>query len=536
VRRFLSRLVSDFRLTNAARPARRAKPAPARLSIETLEDRLTPSAPIVIPGTPGNDTIKFETDPLSGDVTVTVNGAPSHYSYSPGTSFEIDPRGGTNTVNILQIPEIGDDKLDTVTVNCQGTDNITVGNAMPGGGLYLVKGVVTINGDGMTSVSVDDSGQTTSPSAVSLDAQSVTWGGVFGSKLTYSNLANFTVNGGGIVIQGVDPSIGIASTAAGTVYRINPGPAPTDIEIGSANLSHLLGPVAVFGNGTDTIDLSDHAGDIKAGYNITQNFVSRNGFAGLTYGGIRTLTVDGTGEGDTYAVHSTAFGTSYVIDAVGNDSINLGEGSVDELAGPVAVNSAGGTVRVGLDDHGNAFPQTFTLGASSVSPTDFFGGLTYKGITSLSVFGGSGGNAFAVTATPTTAVFLMGGSGSNTLTGPNATNAWMILGQDSGNLGTNVSFSSMSNLVGGSGSDTFTFGRRFFPVPTTGSITGSIKGGGGTNALDYSALPGPVAVNLGTQAASQIRSGSSGGLVNISRVIGSASAADILTGPNADTD
>ena len=54
MRRFLNRLVSGFRSTNAARPARQAKPARARLSLETLDDRLTPT---VISGTSGNDTI-----------------------------------------------------------------------------------------------------------------------------------------------------------------------------------------------------------------------------------------------------------------------------------------------------------------------------------------------------------------------------------------------------------------------------------------------------------------------------------------------
>jgi hypothetical protein len=511
-------------------PAGRVKPARVWLSLETLEDRVTPS----VLGTPGNDTIVVDvTD--AGDLSVKVNGNATTFSPSQTNSVEIDPLGGTNTVNIWQTPA-----GINVIVKCQGSDNITVGGAnthMAGpGNLFFVQSNVTIQGDGTTNVSVDDTGDNTSPASYGLDAQSFAWGGVDGSGLTYSNLANFTLNAGGIVLQGADSGVGIASTAAGTVYRINTGPEKTDIGIGAATLSDLLGPLAVFGNGTDTIDLSDHAGDFKASYDITQNVISRNGFAGLTYGGIRTLTLDGTGQGDTYAVHSTAFGTSYVIDANGNDTINLGEGSVDELAGPVAVHSAGGTVSVDLDDHGNAFPQTFTLGASSVSPTDFFGGLTYQGITALSVAGGSGGNAFAVTATPTTSVSLIGGSGSNKLTGPNATTLWTIFAPDGGTLGTNVGFHAVSNLVGGSGNDTFAFRQRFLPVNTVGSISGSISGGGGTNTLDYSALPGAVAVNLGTHAASQIRGGSGGGFANIHTVLGSGSAADTLTGPDAYTD
>jgi hypothetical protein len=536
MRRFLNRLVSGFRSTNAARPARQAKPARARLSLETLDDRLTPT---VISGTSGNDTIIVDVT-ASGGLSVSVNGQTSTISASQTSSVEIDPNGGANTVNILQTP-VGID----VTVQCQGgTDQITLDGTnthLPGSGnLFFVQSKVTINGDGTTSVSVDDTGFNTSPASYGLGAKQLFWGGVNGASLTYSNLANFTLNAGGIELQGVDSGVGIDSTAAGTVYRINTGQDPTNIGIGSGSLSDIQGPLAVFGHGRDEIDLFDISGGIKANYDITQNAVSRNGIALLTYGGIGTLTLDGTGAGDTYAIHSTAFDTSYVINA-GNagglvkDTINLGEGSVDELAGAVAVNNEGGNVNVVLDDHGNAFPQTFTLGASSVSPTDFFGGLTYSGITSLSVDDGSGANTFDVTATPTTSVSLNGGSGSNKLIGPDTATAWTIYAPDRGTLGTNVGFSSIGNLVGGNASDTFAFGRRFFPVPTTGSITGSITGGGGTNALDYSALPGSVAVNLGTRAASQIRGGASGGFVNISRVVGN-SADDTLTGPNAYTD
>jgi hypothetical protein len=525
VRRFLRILASEFRSANMARCAAPAKSARTRLSIEALEDRVTPT---VIMGTSGNDTITMDVS-TSGDVLVTVNGQGTTYSYSPGTSFEIDALGGSNTVNILQLPELGNDPIDTVTVNCQGVDNVTVGNDMPGG-VYLVKGAVTINGNGKTSVSLDDSAYAGN-FGYSVAANFSSWGGVDGSGLSFQNVANFTLNAG----TG-DNGINVDSTAAGTVYRINPGVGQNNVEIGSGTLGSFQGPLAVFGNGADTVDLFDSGGDTKASYNLTQNFISRPGFAGLTYGGIRTLTLYGTTEGDTYGVRSTAFGTSYVINVGGNDSINLGEGNVNELAGPMSIDGAGGNVRVSVDDHGNAFSQTFTLSAASVSPTDFFGGLTYSGLTSLNVIGGSGGNSFAVTDTPTTAVFLAGGSGRNTLTGPNSDNAWTILGQNSGRLGANVSFSSMSNLVGGSAGDTFAFRQRFLPFPTIGSISGSIQGGGGTNTLDYSTLSGPVSVNLGTHAASQIHGGLAGGFTNISRIMGSAAATDTLTGPNVTTD
>jgi Ca2+-binding RTX toxin-like protein len=56
-----------------------------------------------------------------------------------------------------------------------------------------------------------------------------------------------------------------------------------------------------------------------------------------------------------------------------------------------------------------------------------------------------------------------------------------------------VVFAHFANLTGGSGNDSFAFA-------DGASISGAINGGGGTNALDYSAFSAahPVVVNLGT--------------------------------------
>jgi Ca2+-binding RTX toxin-like protein len=97
----------------------------------------------------------------------------------------------------------------------------------------------------------------------------------------------------------------------------------------------------------------------------------------------------------------------------------------------------------------------------------------------------------------------------------------------------------MTILQGGSGNDTFKFtdpSPFLLPIVGPASINGSINGGGGTNTLDYSALAGPVTVNLATHAASRIRAGNAGGFSNIQTVIGTGSTADTLTGPDAYTD
>ena len=65
-----------------------------------------------------------------------------------------------------------------------------------------------------------------------------------------------------------------------------------------------------------------------------------------------------------------------------------------------------------------------------------------------------------------------------------------------------VSFTGISNLLGGTALDTFTFG-------PNGSI-GSVNGGGGGDWLDYTALTTAVTVNLATGAATGVAGGAAG--------------------------
>ena len=127
------------------------------------------------------------------------------------------------------------------------------------------------------------------------------------------------------------------------------------------------------------------------------------------------------------------------------------------------------------------------------------------------------------TATPVAGTFanfanIFGSNGTDTVIaqGP----VWRLGFQNSVFVN-NVDVSSIENLVGLGGNDTFKFSG-------TGSIT-RIDGGGGTNTLDYSSLPGPVTVNFNTGAATKI----SGTFTRVQNVIGSQSNADTIVGPDA---
>jgi hypothetical protein len=138
--------------------------------------------------------------------------------------------------------------------------------------------------------------------------------------------------------------------------------------------------------------------------------------------------------------------------------------------------------------------------------------------------GGTGNDTFLLGVTQALGTTVTGGGGSDTLVGANLTNAWTLTGAGAGNLNSKVTFTGIANLLGGSANDTFKF-------KPGGSVAGTVDGSGGTaNKLDYSALAGPIAVNLQSGAATF-----TGGFSNIQSLAGSKSAADTLIGPDTDT-
>ena len=111
-------------------------------------------------------------------------------------------------------------------------------------------------------------------------------------------------------------------------------------------------------------------------------------------------------------------------------------------------------------------------------------------MTSLTITGGDQADALTIDATAASLPFAIGfdgGDGSDSLTGPNTTNVWLLNGVNAGQLlmdgaspiggaGT-VDYAAVENLAGGTALDVFTFG--------TGSVTGGITDSG------------PVDINIG---------------------------------------
>jgi Ca2+-binding RTX toxin-like protein len=121
---------------------------------------------------------------------------------------------------------------------------------------------------------------------------------------------------------------------------------------------------------------------------------------------------------------------------------------------------------------------------------------------------------------------LVGSAGAGTLIGTNNPTTWQITGANAGTAGA-FAFSSIGNLTGGTGSDTF----KFSPSGSVVSLDGGGAPAGQGDWLDYSSFPAkdPVTVNLATGSATRVNSGTAGAVSNIQNVVGGAGN-DSLTG------
>jgi Ca2+-binding RTX toxin-like protein len=164
-----------------------------------------------------------------------------------------------------------------------------------------------------------------------------------------------------------------------------------------------------------------------------------------------------------------------------------------------------------VGDSADPTPHAVTITQTSItglSPA----AITYAGVSNLMVAGGSGGNKFTFPQGPPNlpgGMTIQGGSGINTLNGPDSANTWQITGANAGALDGVVTFTSIQNLIGGNDNDTFAFN-------TGGKLAGTLDGGG-TNTLDYSAYVGDITVNMQQGAAT----GVAGDISNIGNVTGS---------------
>lgn len=251
--------------------------------------------------------------------------------------------------------------------------------------------------------------------------------------------------------------------------------------------------------------------------------------------GVKSVILNSGDGADTINILATRTGVPITVNAgTGVNTINVGKPdgvlktrySIGGIQGQLTVKGSTETDTMNVKDNdASNTGRSYTLTSNSVSRPGV-AKISYDSIESVVVNAGGGSDTFTVSSMLSSTVVTLdgGGGGTDTLVGPNTANAWQITGIDFGGLNSTVKFKSVENLTGGTNSDSFQW-QSFEWV----GLTGTLKGGSGTDTLDLSLASSAVTVNLtaGTYG------GVVGGISAIENVLGGAGN-DILTGDSAD--
>ena len=223
--------------------------------------------------------------------------------------------------------------------------------------------------------------------------------------------------------------------------------------------------------------------------------------------GGRTIDVEGTpNQGDPGTVVTSVIGH-------GPDTVYVGDvnGRVDGIQGSLNLtNPPNYDKPLVVDDSSDPKGRSVTVSPgliTGLTPGD----ITYatSDVGAINLLAGTGADTFHVLGGLASAPLTIdGGTGANTLIGPDVARTWNITGNDAGKFG-NVTFQRFGNLTGGALADTFSLANGV-------GVSGKIGGGGGSNTLDMSAYSGKVAVNLSLATAT----GTGSGIANIANVNG----------------
>jgi hypothetical protein len=416
------------------------------------------------------------------------------YKYADTSSLTVHT-GAAATVHVQST------RVATMLVG-NGPATVDVGD---GGSVQGILGDLTIeNPPSYTTLNVDDSADTTGRAAT-LD----TFIGSDGAFGRISGLAPASIN---YKLADTGSPVTIDAGAGGDVFTVAPLTFQAiDLNTGDGNDTVILqtasGGFVVDGQGgTNTLIGPDAA----ATWNIT------NTNAG-TIAGVATFTnvqnLAGGSANDTFKL-SNGKGVAGVINGGGGTNTLDDSAYRTGVTVNLTIGTATGTGGVASIQNVVGSPANDTITGSSASNA-----LSGSGGTDVLNGGAGGADIFLLAATQGTATTVTGGGTDDTLRGANIANIWTITGANAGNVN-GIAFTGIASLTGGASTDAFKF--------ATGSVSGTVAGGGGTDMLDYSADGGAAAtVDLAARTATR-----TGGFANIERLVGSTSAADTLVGPN----
>jgi hypothetical protein len=317
-----------------------------------------------------------------------------------------------------------------------------------------------------------------------------------------------------------------ADQAAGFSFAVNWGDGTSESDVGLSGL------------------LVSHTYTATGAYTITVTATNEDGTAGAPATlPVTILAVEQ--QGTTLAVGGGAGDDAYTFTAGGKSGTVIVKDNGKSLGTftttGVHVYGGGGTNTVAVDGTKTGM-DAFTITGTSVA----IRGVSIAGdsVSGWAVNGGGGTNTFAIngsglaavlTGGPNADTFTIaagvtfdgsanGGGGTDTLVAKSLKGAgtvWQLTGADSGTVN-GAPFTGIANLAGGAGNDAFQFG-------VSGSVSGTITGGGGSDWLDYSASTLPVQVDLTVGSATGVNGGAAGGVSGILNVRGGLGN-DTLTG------
>jgi uncharacterized repeat protein (TIGR01451 family) len=442
------------------------------------------------------------------------------YGGSGGNTFTV-----TNTSNFHDTTGLstgtGNDTVNveattgTLSVfNPGGQDQVYVGSngSALGGNVQGITGGVTVDGAGATTLTVDDSRDTTGRTATLANAPfgwitglapaTINWiptssasggvtglnvyGGSGGNTFTVTNTSNFYGTTSLSTGTGND-TVNVEATT-GTLHVNNPGGLDA-VYVGSngsalgGNVQGINGGVYVQGTGGTLLVVDDDGDTVGRTATLSDGAITGLAPAGIYWvptssflsGGVTALTVYGGSGGSTYNVTGTSnlYYDTYLQTGTGNDAVNI-----TATTGGLYVYNSGGTDSVVV---GSLAPAT---AGGTLAAIHGFVNVSGAGATALTV--DDSGDTLARTVTLTSSavtglgnpapIEYAGGVSSLTINGSKGASTYTVQSTQAGTATT---------INAGPANDTFQVGDTTHPLSAIQGVL-TVSGGGGTDKATLS--------------------------------------------------